>query len=112
MKRINNNIIYLRDILQAINNISKHSELRGTHTADQAVTLEIIIAGEAASKISSDFKQKYPELPWREMSDTRNKLVHDYWDVDYRIVWDIACDFLPGLKEPIEKILQREQKNG
>ena len=66
--------------------------------------LEII--GEAAKRVSQNIKKKYPEIPWREMAGTRDKLIHHYFGIDFDIIWDIAKKDLPDLKEKIQKILK------
>lgn len=66
-------------------------------------SLEII--GEASNKIDPDFKLLYPHMEWRKMSGTRNRLIHDYFGIDYDIVWDIIINKLPDLKENIFEIL-------
>ncbi len=47
----------------------------------------IEIIGEATKKISSELKNNYPDIPWREMSGMRDKLIHDHLGVDIEIVW-------------------------
>jgi len=66
-------------------------------------SLEII--GEATKKLSNDFKYKHPQIEWKKIAGTRDKLIHDYYGIDYDIVWDILTskikelhDFLNGLK--------------
>jgi len=66
-------------------------------------SLEII--GEASNKIDPDFKLLYPHMEWRKMSGTRNRLIHDYFGIDYDIVWDIIVTKLPDLKNNIDEIL-------
>jgi uncharacterized protein with HEPN domain len=68
--------------------------------------LEII--GEAGAKIQPDFKAKYPLVPWREMNDIRNKIIHHYFGVDYDIVWDTVRTNIPLLKDSIEVIIKKE----
>jgi uncharacterized protein with HEPN domain len=60
-----------------------------------AVTRLVEIAGEAASRISFETKSKFPEIPWREMSDARNKAIHGYAEVDYLVIYSIATKYLP-----------------
>lgn len=73
-----------------------------------AEALEII--GEASNKLHPDIKSKYPIVPWREMSDIRNKIIHNYFGIDYDIVWDTINTDIPFIKEWIEQIIQQERK--
>lgn len=65
-------------------------------------SLEII--GEATKKIDDDFKAKYPYVEWKKMARTRDKLIHDYFGVDFDIVWDIISSKLPELKDFIDLV--------
>lgn len=67
-------------------------------------SLEII--GEASKKLHPDFKSLYPEIDWRALAGTRDKLIHDYFGVDYELVWDIIENHLPELKIQIENIIE------
>jgi uncharacterized protein with HEPN domain len=50
-------------------------------------SLEII--GEASKKLSNEFKQHHSDIEWRKIAGTRDKLIHDYYGIDYEIVWDV-----------------------
>lgn len=54
-------------------------------------------------------KTRYPFVSWREMSDIRNKIIHNYFGIDYDIVWDSVQTEIPVLKEAIETIIQQER---
>ena len=73
-----------------------------------ALTRLIEIIGEAANLVSPDFKTKYPEIPWRVMVDTRNRLIHGYNDIDLKIVWDTVIYGLPNLESELTNILEKE----
>lgn len=66
--------------------------------------LEII--GEAANGVSEQFRQEHPELPWRQMIATRNRLIHGYRDMDSAVVASIAQTNLPALISDLEPILR------
>ncbi|MCD6381028.1 MAG: DUF86 domain-containing protein, partial [Candidatus Odinarchaeota archaeon] len=53
-------------------------------------------------------KKKYPEVEWREISRTRDKIIHFYFGVDLSIIWDIITVDIPELKEKIKEIIERE----
>ncbi len=67
---------------------------------------EIEIMGEAASKISNGVKEKYPHIPWGDITGMRNYLIHAYFDM----VWKTVTEDLPLLAAEIEKVLSREDK--
>jgi len=66
-------------------------------------SLEII--GEASRNISEDLRMVHPEVPWRQMTGLRNKLVHHYFGVDWEIVADVLKNELPGLRQDILRLL-------
>ncbi|MFH0907810.1 MAG: HepT-like ribonuclease domain-containing protein [bacterium] len=65
--------------------------------------LEVI--GEAATGVSERFKADHADLPWRQMTATRNRLIHGYFDVDPTIVWNIVTKNLPDLVAKLEKLI-------
>jgi uncharacterized protein with HEPN domain len=71
----------------------------------RAIVRSLEIIGEASKKIDDEFKAKYPHVEWKKMSATRNRLIHDYFGVDYDIVWDIIETKLPDLQFFIAEIL-------
>ncbi|MFH1890881.1 MAG: DUF86 domain-containing protein [Candidatus Kuenenbacteria bacterium] len=103
-------LIYLSHILEAVDKIEKYLKnvdyeffLKSTIVID-AVTRNFEIIGEAANNISDEFKEKHPEFSWFDMSNMRNKLIHEYFGVDLNIVWDTCKNDLPKLKEQLQKI--------
>lgn len=74
----------------------------------RAVIRSLEIIGEAAKKIDDEFRSQYPHIEWKKMAGTRDKLIHDYFGVDYDIVWSIITDKLPNLKEFIDEILNKK----
>jgi len=68
-----------------------------------ARTLEII--GEAARKVSDEFKAGHPEIPWKEMIGLRHRLIHEYFRIDLRRVWDTVENDLPRLVTLIEPLV-------
>ncbi len=103
--------MYLEDLLLAINRIAEYIEgltfadfEKDYKTAD-AVVRNFEIIGEAARNIPSEVKEKFQEVPWDEMYLLRNKVSHEYFGIDYEIIWDIASNYLPENRKQIEDIL-------
>lgn len=109
---VKDNFVYIKHILDSINRIESYVDgldsyefLDDEHEMARTATVrELEIIGEASNSIAQDFRQKYPEIPWREMIDTRNKIIHDYMMVDYELVWDIIGKDLPPLKKQMENL--------
>jgi uncharacterized protein with HEPN domain len=70
-----------------------------------AIVRSLEIIGEAAKKIDSEFKNEYPHIEWRKMAGTRDKMIHDYFGVDYEIVWDIVEHKIPDLDHFVTEII-------
>lgn len=110
---------YLEHIAQAIQRATEYIERLGSVSAfrqsqrDQdAVIRNIEIIGEAARKIQQhapEFVAAHPDLPWVQMRGMRNKMIHDYFDVDVNVVWGTVKNDLPGLKQQIDGLLNRER---
>lgn len=63
------------------------------------------IVGEAAARTSDSMRATHPEIPWREIIGTRNRLVHGYDAVDYDILWDIVTADFPPLARQIKALV-------
>jgi uncharacterized protein with HEPN domain len=75
----------------------------------QAVIHMIQIIGEAARQLSPEFKASHPEVPWSRMVGMRHRLVHEYFNVDVDIVWEVLhCD-LPDLIPQIEPLVNLDE---
>jgi uncharacterized protein with HEPN domain len=73
-----------------------------------AVIRNFEIIGEASKKLDDKIKEKYPNIPWKEMYYLRNRISHEYFGVDYEILWDIAVNYLPENKIQIDQIIKKE----
>lgn len=70
-----------------------------------ALTRLLEILGEAAYRVTPELRAKHPGVPWRDISDTRNRVIHEYFDVDLTIVAAIIRDDLPPLVGSLEVLL-------
>ncbi|TGK38847.1 HepT-like ribonuclease domain-containing protein [Leptospira andrefontaineae] len=97
------------DFLNLKSNTLDRNEFLTDETIKRAFIRSIEIIGEAATKISDPFKSKYPEIEWKKLSATRNRLIHGYFVVDYDIVWDLIINKIPALEKQITFILEKER---
>lgn len=107
---------YIRHILDEIKYINNQvqgldkDEFFQDETLKRAFVRSLEIIGEASKKISVELKQKYSHLDWRAMAGMRDKLIHNYFGVDYDIVWDVVINKVPELHRELEQILKNENK--
>ena len=106
----------LEDILEAIENIKRYS-LRGKKAFEVNDLLQthaihnIQIIGEAVRGLSAGRKKKHPGVPWREIVQMRNVLVHEYFAVNVDRVWSVIRRDLPRLKRQIQTIVATLNKS-
>jgi len=104
--------LYVKDILEAIKAIEKFVEgmdfesFKEDDKTSSAVIRKFEIIGEATKNIPQSIKEKYPHIPWKEMTGFRDKLIHFYFGIKYDIVWDTIKLRLPELRNNIEKVLK------
>ena len=101
----------VRDILDAITEIQSFTQGMDfdSFCADartvRAVELDLIVIGEAASRIPDEIEERHPLIPWPLMRAMRNRLVHVYFSVDERLLWDTLQNDLPAVKAALQSIL-------
>ena len=104
--------LLLEDIIESIDTIKQFvkgitfDEFYSDRKTVDAVTRNFEIIGEASSKIPREFQKQHSEIAWRKIIGLRNRVIHDYFEVDYEMIWEIIHKDLDGLKTKLEKILQ------
>lgn len=77
-------------------------------TRKRAFARSIEIIGEAAKQVPREFREKHPQIEWRGMTGMRDRLIYDYFGVDYELVWDVVMNKIPSMKEELSKVLAAE----
>ena len=106
VQRLLHMIAAIGRLKRAVSGVAE-AEFRLDEKLQDAVSFDISTIGESAARVSADFQQRHPEIPWAKMRGMRNFLVHivDYEQVDYGIVWSVATDTLPRLEPTIRAAL-------
>ena len=74
-----------------------------------AIVKSVEVIGEAASRLSLEARNGYPSIPWAEIVAMRNRLVHGYFGIDLKLVWDTVCNDLPALITQLEPLDREDQ---
>ena len=83
-----------------------YSEFAADPKTQDAVIRNFITIGEAANHVPDDIAQRYPAIPWGDMRDMRNVVVHQYFGVSLRTIWETVQSELPPLVESLQRILE------
>lgn len=108
-----NDLLRIRHMLDAARKAVEfvQGRTREDLETDEKLTLALLrlleVVGEAAKGVSPAFRERYRGIAWKEISGTRDRLIHGYFDVDLNIVWQIASRDLPILIPELEKILSQ-----
>lgn len=108
--------LFIVDIKESVDAIFEYvegmnlNEFIADRKTYSAVIREFEIIGEASKHLSSELLEKYHDIEWRDIKDLRNLLLHEYFGIDFEIVWNAVYEDLPKLKVVIETIL-KELKN-
>jgi len=107
--------LYLNDILEAgqaiqsyLKNIS-YEQFCQDRMRQSAVVREFEIIGEAVGKLPDDLRQQAPQVPWQDIKDFRNLLIHEYFGIDLQIVWNVIQDDLPALLDAVVDMRRRRE---
>ncbi len=107
--------VFLDDMLEGIDQIADYmqniSAFEFDHNVEKqdAVIRRIEMIGEAVKNIAPETRQRYPDIPWREMAGMRDMVIHQYFGVTMDLVWRVATVDMPRLKPEIENIIKDKQ---
>ena len=101
----------LEHILAAIDRVARYTkdktfdDLLADDMMYYAVVKNIEMMGEAANMLTSEFQESHPETPWKMVKGMRNYIVHEYFQIDNAVVWDVVTNELSTLREQIVRYL-------
>lgn len=102
--------IYINDIIEAINNILdftkglSYEDFCNNKLVSSAVIRQFEIIGEAVKHIPNNIYLKYPEIPWNDMARMRDRIIHGYFDISYKIIWKSVKEDIPDLANKLKEI--------
>ena len=108
-------LLLLDDMLQSAHKIKRYTKdldydsfLLDDKTID-AVVRNFEIIGEAANRIDTEFRESNPEIEWKRIRGFRNRIVHDYFGIDYEIVWSIVETYLDEMIDWLDTIIDNNK---
>ena len=98
-----------RKVLEYAHELTEDQYLASSRDQD-AIIRQLTIIGEAAKRVSPEFRAEHPEVPWRKIAGFRDVVVHDYFHVDIKEVWRIVREDLPTLFKTLEHLIPPEEE--
>ncbi|MBU1006966.1 MAG: DUF86 domain-containing protein [Candidatus Omnitrophica bacterium] len=102
--------LYVKDIIDSVEKIQQYTkglslgQFKKKDLVIDAVVRNFEIIGEASKNIPDEIKAQYPDIPWKEMAGMRDKVIHEYFGVDFDIVWKTISTRLMSLKNSLNNI--------
>ncbi len=106
--------ILLQHILESVDALREYvagmseEEFLSNMEKQDSAERRLQIVGEAIVQLPHEFKDKYPGIPWAKVAGLRNRLVHEYFDVDHKLVWNTIEKSMPEFKKQIETLLEEK----
>lgn len=104
---------YINDMLDSINDTGEFTGEMDYEKffKDRKTTLATVrcleILGEAAKNIPENIRDKNPDIPWKKIIGLRNRIAHEYFGIDLKLVWKIIKEELPALKPLVQKLIKK-----
>ncbi len=108
--------LFVKDIIAAMESIEVFvgnmtlEELKADEKTSSAVIRKFEIIGEATKHVPDKIRDKYKDIPWKSMAGMRDRLIHAYFGIDYKLVWPAIKTDIPNLKPKLKKVLSDLEK--
>jgi uncharacterized protein with HEPN domain len=110
-------LLLLEDMLESVSKIRRYTDnldfdsfMADEKTID-AVVRNFEIIGEAANRTNADFRMESPEIQWNRIRGFRNRIIHDYFGIDYEIVWSIIENDLGELNGHLVNLIESNKNS-
>jgi uncharacterized protein with HEPN domain len=105
-------LVYVGHMLDAAQKIASRVEGKSRADFDASEDMQFVLSfliqtiGEAASRVSAEFRADHADMPWKQIIGMRHKIVHDYMNIDADIVWEVATRNIPTLIVQLEPLVR------
>jgi uncharacterized protein with HEPN domain len=102
---------YIEDIVDAMHKAEfaiagvDYRQFAADFMINFVVARALEIVGEATKRLPLELREAYPDIPWRNMAGMRDRIIHGYDNLDFRIMWDVVTQDIPQLKPQLQQIL-------
>ena len=106
------NAVFLRHVLSELEFLGKETRglafkaFMGDERLTRACARSLEVIGEAVKHLDAELTTQHPDIEWKKLAGLRDKIIHQYFGVNWDIVWDVIQTKLPGLKAQIEQLLR------
>ena len=106
--------LFLKDIIECVEKLKEYTknveyeQFKENNLSIDACVRNFEIIGEAIANLPEDLKARNVHVPWQEVKDFRNVILHKYWVVDTEVLWDIIQTKLDALKKQVQEVLKKE----
>jgi len=97
------------DYLLRLKQGKDREQLLDDETNSRAIVRSLEVIGEATKKVPDEIRSENPKVSWNEMAGMRDVLIHNYFGIDYDIVWNVMLNNIPELHEELIAIIEREE---
>src|SRR3989337_2289932 len=110
--------LFIKDLMEAIDDIEAFigemdfDNFYADKKTRSAVVWKLEVIGEATKNIPNSVRNKYKEIPWKDMAGMRDKISHIYFGIDYKIVWEVIRKKLPTIRLVIKKMIDDLKAEG